>query len=115
MIRFIGREGPCFYLSLLEFYPQTRPGRSSGLRIDIWYPDDEVIPAMFNAFYQDGIYVYDYHLSAALSSNPTIVGLGMYQLQQFYANHHINVPEKESPCIDVKKEKSTLKYFSEYR
>lgn len=107
------REGPCFYLELLDNYFQKRPGRIGGFRIDLYFPDDDIIPTVFNSFYQQSLLVYSNPFAAALARDPVIVALGEYSIMRFHATRFSNMPGKRKPCVN--QESNGLKYFADYK
>lgn len=110
--RFFTREGPCFYFHMLDDYLQPRPGRVGGFRVELRLPDNEIIPTVFNAFYQRGVFVYTDPFAAALAMDTAIVPVGMYAIMQLQATQHVNLPVAEKPCAAP--DEIELKYFSEY-
>lgn len=110
--RYITREGPCFHLRLLDDFYQTRPGRGGGFRIDLHIPADDIIPTIFNSFYERGVLVYQYPLAAARARDPIVVALGANTVMQFHATKYSNVPLKDKPCVNT--DEKELKNFKAY-
>lgn len=111
--RYFTREGPCFYFNVLDNYRQPRPGRVGGFRLELRLPDKEIIPTVFNAFYQKAVFVYTDPFAAALAMDTVIVPVGMYALMQMHAIQQLRISVAEKPCAEA--DEIELKYFPEYR